>query len=190
MYTFKPKEKFAKASGSNVSISTKTSAKIFRVIRGKKLSQVKRLLDDLQTGKRSLEGKYHTKTVRKIKELLESCEKNAEFLGLNANALFVHASAHQGNTIRRKRRRAAFGSRMKATNLEIMLIERGKIAERKEEKKEKKKEVSQKKEEVSEKRKEKQLPKKAKEETPPAMEEKAKSSETVKKENASTIIEG
>jgi large subunit ribosomal protein L22 len=138
-YTFKPKQKFAKASGKNLKISTKKAAKICRIIRGKKLTQVKRLLDDLLTEKRSISGKYYTKAAKQIKMLLESCEKNADFLGLNTDALFVHASASHGNIMRRRRRKSGFGSRMKSTNLEIMLIEKGKFAARKENGTEKKK---------------------------------------------------
>jgi len=57
--------------------------------------------------------------------LIESCEKNAEFLGLDKGRLMVRASAHLGTMLKRRRRKAKFGSRMKATNLEIMLIESG-----------------------------------------------------------------
>jgi len=131
MYTFKPKQRFAKASGANLNISKKDAAKVCKVIRGKKLTQVKRLLNDLSSEKRSLNGKYYTKAVTQIRELLGGCEKNAEFLALDIDRLFVHASAHHGSVIRRRRRKAAFGSRLKMTNLEIMLIEKGKIRERK-----------------------------------------------------------
>lgn len=161
-YTFKPKQKFAKAHGTNLHISTKTATKICRVIRNKKLTQVKRLLNDLLNEKRSLRGKYHTKTVKEIKMLLEGCEKNAEFLGLNMDALFVHASAHQGNIIRRRRRKAAFGSRMKSTNLEIMLIEKGEVKKEVKKKDERVKEAT--KEKVTEKAKKEVKQKETKEE--------------------------
>ncbi len=125
-YTFVPKHRYAKAYGNNMKISAKSAATICRVIRNKPLTRVKRLLNDLVVEKRSLEGKYYTKTVDKILSLLNSCEKNAEFMGLETERLFVHASAHKGTNFKRKRRKAAFGSKMKTTNLEIMLIERGK----------------------------------------------------------------
>lgn len=140
MYTFKPKQKFAKASSVNSKISTKKAVKIFRVIRNKKLTNVRRLLDGLQTRERSIGGKYYTKAVNEIKNLLDSCEKNAEFIGLDKGALFVHASAHQGNTFRRRRRKSAFGSLMKTTHMEIMLIEKGRLPEKKESEKEKRRE--------------------------------------------------
>jgi len=125
-YTIKPKEKHAKAYGSNLRISTKDAIKICRVIRKKPLDRAKRLLVDLVSKKRSLAGSYYSKAVAEMLSLLESCEKNAEFLGLDPEKLMVHASAHTGPITRRRRRKSAFGSRMKSTNVEIMLIEKGK----------------------------------------------------------------
>jgi ribosomal protein L22 len=130
MYTFEPEQKFAKACNRNMRISTRKAAFICKVIRKKPLNRAKRLLSDLNEGKRSLDGKYYSKTVSGILKLLESCEKNAEFMGLDSGRLFVHASAHQGATLQRRRRKSAFGSRMKATNMEIMLVEKGKAAEK------------------------------------------------------------
>lgn len=125
-YTFEPKQKFAKVYGRNVNVSTKSSVLICRVIRNKPLVRAKRLLEDLANRRRSLDGKYYSKTVREIRSVINSCEKNAEFLGLDNDRLFVHASAHMGTIMRRRRRKASFGSRIKSTNIEIMLVERGK----------------------------------------------------------------
>lgn len=125
-YSFEPEHKFAKARGRNVKASTKSSVIVCRAIRNKPLKRAKRLLEDLSTGKRELEGKYYTKSVREILNLVNSCEKNAEFLGLDSDRLFVHARAHGGEIMHRKRRKSGFGSRMKSTNIEIMLVERGK----------------------------------------------------------------
>lgn len=133
-YTFKPKQKFSKSFGRNLRISRKDSVVICRVIKKKKLKTAKRLLEDLLSKRRNLKGKYYSKAVEEILNLLQSCEKNAEYLGLDKNKLFVHASAHQGSISRRRRRKSAFGSRMKMTNIEIFLIERGKEKESKEKK--------------------------------------------------------
>lgn len=124
-YTFMPKYRYAKAYGRDTRISTKAAVKICSVIRNKPLVRAKRLLNDLNSGRRDLEGKYYRKTVEQVLQMLNSCEKNAEFMGLENERLFVHASAHKGTNFRRRRRKAAFGSKMKTTNLEIMLIERG-----------------------------------------------------------------
>jgi len=95
-------------------------------IRKKKLTTVKRLLSDLSNRKRNLKGKYYTKTAKEVLNLIESCEKNAINLGLDPTKLFVYASAHMGPIMRRGRRRSGFGSRLKSTNLEIILVESGK----------------------------------------------------------------
>ncbi len=121
-YTFIPKEKHANAFGRNLRISDKSADVICRVIKKKPLKRVKRLLNDLLSQKRSLGGKYYTKTVKEINNLLNSCEKNAEFLGMDADNLMVHASAHKGASLRR-RRRVGLGSRIKSTNVEIVLTE-------------------------------------------------------------------
>lgn len=131
-YTFIPKEPHAKVYSVNSRISTKHAKIICDVIKKKPLKRARRLLDDLEAEKRSLDGKYYTKAVKEFKNLMQSCEKNSEFLGLDADKLFVHASAHQGSMMRRRRRKAAFGSKLKATNIEFMLIERGKGSVKKE----------------------------------------------------------
>jgi len=168
-YTCIPKENHAKAFGSNLKISPKNAAIICRVIRGKKLKVAKKLLNDLLDKKRALDGKYYTNATKEIKKLLESCEKNADFMGLDAKNLFVHASATHGSLIRRRRRKAAFGSRMKMANVEIILIERGTSTKKKETKKESsikekiKEEINKKKKEKKEHKKEKVAKKEEKE---------------------------
>jgi large subunit ribosomal protein L22 len=127
MYTYKPKEPHAKAFGRNLPISTKNAQFVCKLIRGKKLNQSRRLLLDMKDGRRSINGKTYTKTVAEILELIGSCEKNAEFKGLDSERLFIHASAHKGFAFRRRRRKSAFGSRLKRTHVEIILIEKGKL---------------------------------------------------------------
>lgn len=124
--TFEPEYNNAKAFGTDMRISTKSAEIICNVIRNKPLTRVKRLLEDLVAERRSLRGKYYSKTVKSILNLINSCEKNAEFKGLDMDRLFVHASAHVGPNIKRRRRKGAFGSRMKSTHMEVILIERGK----------------------------------------------------------------
>jgi ribosomal protein L22 len=126
-YTFKPEEKHAKAY-SMLPISSKDSKILCRAIRKKKLSTASRLLSDLDSRKRDLEGKYYSNAVYEIKKLLQSCEKNADALGLEKNRLFVYASSCVAGNMRRGRRRSDFGHRLKMTNVEIMLVEKGKEA--------------------------------------------------------------
>ncbi|MFH0949504.1 MAG: uL22 family ribosomal protein [Candidatus Aenigmatarchaeota archaeon] len=125
-YTFEPKFKHAKTYGNNLHISKKHAEILCAAIRKKPLKRAKRLLEDIESKRRSLDGKYYSKATGSILGLIKSCEKNADFLGLDKGKLFVHVSAHQG-TVMRRRRRVGLGSRMKSTNIEVMLIERGKI---------------------------------------------------------------
>ncbi len=123
--TFEPEHRYAKAFGVNMKISHKNSMVLCRTVRNKPLSRAKRLLDDLNNRRRALEGKYYSNAAREMLRLLESCEKNAVFKGLDVEKLFVHASASFGTNIQRRRRKGAFGNTMKTTNMEILLIERG-----------------------------------------------------------------
>ncbi|MBI2579188.1 MAG: hypothetical protein HYW26_05730 [Candidatus Aenigmarchaeota archaeon] len=130
-YTFLPKQPHAKAHGRNMRISRKSAVVLCAAIRNKPLTRARRLLTDIKSGRRSLKGKYYSKTVDGILELLNSCEKNAGNLGLDSERLFVQAAAHQGTAMRRRRRKSGFGSHLKATHLEIFLVERGKVNEEK-----------------------------------------------------------
>lgn len=125
-YTFVPKEEHAKAFGDNLGVSTKNAVIVCRSINNKKLTVAKRLLENLISKQQSLKGMYYTNASKEILMLLESCEKNAEFMGLETSRLFVHAGATHGALRRRKRRKSGFGSAMKLTNVEIMLIQKGK----------------------------------------------------------------
>ena len=125
-YTFEPKEPHARAYGNNLDISTKNAQKICRVIRGKRLSTAKKILDGLITQKKSIDGKYYTKAANAILSLLRSAEKNADFRGLDIDSLHVHISASRGVIRYRGRRKADFGRRMKFTNVEVILIEKNK----------------------------------------------------------------
>ena len=125
-YTFSPEKAFAKACSKNSRISQKNAMVVCSAIKNKPLKRALRLLDDLDEKKRSLGGKYYSNAAEEIKYLVHSCEKNAEFMNLDKERLFVHASAHKGSSFFRRRRKGAFGSRLKTTNLEVMLIESGK----------------------------------------------------------------
>ena len=124
-YTFKPEEKHANAK-STLFISPKDSLILCRAIRKKKLTTAKRLLEDLVSSRRSLGGKYYSKAASQILRIINSCEKNAENLGLDSGRLFVYASASYGPNMRRRRRRSDFGHNLKVTNMEIILVEKGK----------------------------------------------------------------
>ena len=131
-------EKTAKASGLDLSISTKKSVEICRTIRGKALKdaksflekvikkemavQMKRYLRDTPHRKGIGPGKYPIKTAEGILRLLKNGEANADNLGLDVNNLVIlHISAHKATKAwhygRKKRRK------MKRTHIEIVLKE-------------------------------------------------------------------
>ena len=124
-YTFESNpKKSAKAYGRGARISPKHSVIVCSAVTGKPLSKGKELLEGLVSGSRSLDGKYYTNASRELLELVKSAENNAESKGLNAERLFIHASAHKGFSFWRPRAFKMRGQHRKATNLQVVLEQR------------------------------------------------------------------
>ena len=124
-YAFSPKpEKSAKAYGQALRISQRNALPVCRAISGLPLEKGRKLLKDLLEKKRSLNGKYYTKTVKEILKLLESAASNAEFKGLDPKKLIIYASAHKGFTFHRPRKFKMGRQRRKVANVQIVLIQK------------------------------------------------------------------
>ena len=124
-YVMNPKpQKSVKVYGRALRISTKNSVKVCSEISGRPLKKAKKLLEDLITQKRSLNGKYYTNISKTLLKLLESAKKNAEFKGLDPEKMIVHASAHKGFTFWRPRRFKLRGTKRKMTHIQIFLEEK------------------------------------------------------------------
>jgi large subunit ribosomal protein L22 len=133
------KENMARAKGDSLPVSTKQSCEICTFIRGRKLSTAKRMLSDVIAMKRAVPfkrfndnvghrkggvgpGRYPIKASAEILKVVEACEANAQFKGLDTASLsIVHANAnfasrpwHYGRQSRRK---------MKRTHIEIVAAE-------------------------------------------------------------------
>lgn len=117
----------AKAMMWDVPISRKEAYEIFKVLRGMKLVEAKKLLNDVISYKvpipytryklsiahkkglshlfpkwRSPIGRYPIKACKYILKLLENVENNASNKGLNTEGLvIVHAAAHRGPYLKR-----------------------------------------------------------------------------------------
>ena len=129
----------ARAVGIALPISLKYSVEICRHIKNKKVSLVKKMLQevidkkkaipfrrydsDLSHKKRIGPGRYPEKASRQFIKLIENVEANAQFKGLNTSNLIIsHVSAHNAGKswhYGRKSRR-----KMKRTNLEIFVEEK------------------------------------------------------------------
>ena len=122
-YTIPIKKDMVCAS-SNISVSTKTATKICKFLNRKKVAETKKFLNDLINEKVSLNGKYYTSTCKEILKVLESVESNARARGLNPDSMKVLISAHRGPTLHRGRRRwRKFGTRLKMSQIQIVLSE-------------------------------------------------------------------
>lgn len=129
-----PIKKDTVCASSRLSISTKTATKVCRFLNRKKLAETKKILNNLISEKVSLDGKYYTNTCKEILKVLESVESNARVRGLNPDSMKVLISAHKGPTLHRGRRKRKFGTRLKVSQVQVVLSEengsREKVRER------------------------------------------------------------
>jgi large subunit ribosomal protein L22 len=112
-------ETSARAQAMEVNISPKHSVEICREIRGMELGKAKTYLEEVISLKRAVPfkrykqcvshrkgtgfgpGRYPQKAASKILKLLEDCEANAEYSGLNTDQLRIaHIAANRGRVTR------------------------------------------------------------------------------------------
>ncbi len=139
----------------NVRISTKSAVLIARRLKGKYILKAKKFLESMISEKADIDGKHYTKTCKEMLRILDSAEKNAVDRGMDEERLVVVSiNCSPGTRIARQRWRGV-GSRMKMTNVIVLLTqsrkpfkESKKVGEEKKEvKKEKKEEKPKKKKE-------------------------------------------
>jgi len=111
----------AKASGRELRISPKHAREVCAAIKGMKLDEAKKFLEEVIRKKKAVPfkrfnkkiphrkglqkaaaGRYPVKTAKKILSILESAESNANFKGLDTeNLRVIHAAAYPGMKIKR-----------------------------------------------------------------------------------------
>lgn len=114
-------EKEAMASGRDLRVSFKEMVELLREIRGKKLSEAYKILDDVISLKRPIPfrrynggvphrrglsgfkaGRYPVKAAKLVRKILKSAEHNAMGKDLDPDSLYVkHAAAQMGMKLRR-----------------------------------------------------------------------------------------
>ena len=122
-YTLQPK-KAARAGGVGSRVSRKSSVIVCKSINNMPLVKGKKLLQDYIAEKRSIEGRFYTTISTRLLELIGSAEQNAQSQGLNAERLFIRASAHRGFTFSTPRRFKLRGRQRKVANLQVVLEQR------------------------------------------------------------------
>lgn len=128
-YRVEDESKIAKAVAYDIPVSIKIMRETVAVIRGLKLSEAKKLLEEViklkqpipfkrykgkQSHKRGLAdkykwpiGRYPVKAAKYLLKLLEHVEANAENKGLDKDKLLIiHIAAHKGVTLKRYMPRA------------------------------------------------------------------------------------
>lgn len=143
-YSYKPEDetKAVKAMGYEMPVSFKYAMEICRVLRGKKIPQAMKFLEEvvelrtpvpLRKHKKKVAhkniskwyaGRYPKKTASYILKVLKNLKANAEYKGLNAEELvIVHAQAKMGRKIVRYTPRAfgrAVPKRKQLTTIEFV----------------------------------------------------------------------
>lgn len=127
-YAYRPEDetKAAKAMGYEMPISFKHAVEICRELRGKKVEEAKRFLEEVVEMKRAVlfrrhkkkvahrrglekwyAGRYPQKAAKYILKVLRNLEANAEYKGLDLDSLvIVHAQAKKGRVLQRYMPRA------------------------------------------------------------------------------------
>ena len=121
-YSFKEYDPLihVRASRREVDVSPKAATEVCAFIKGKKLPEAKRLLEEVIAKKRvvpfrkykrdlghksGLEkfyaGRYPVKAAKEVLAALENLESNAEFKGFDTdNLVIIHAAAHRGRKVK------------------------------------------------------------------------------------------
>ncbi len=135
-YSFKDEENTAKAVGISLPISNKQSKAICSHLRGRKIEQAKKILQQVIKKKQPIpftkhtdgighrkgmaSGSYPIKASEQILDIIKSAEANAQFKGLNtANLVLKYLIAKKAPTVMRYGRKG--GKKAKRTHIEIML---------------------------------------------------------------------
>ena len=111
-------ERSVRCSGRELRISPKAATEICRTIRGMRLDDAKRFLEDVAAKKRPVTyrrykkevphkrggggaGRYPKKAATKMLRLLEELQSNAEYKGLDVDRLrIIHAASQRGMKVR------------------------------------------------------------------------------------------
>lgn len=137
-------EKTAKAYGFELHCSPKASMNIARELKGMKLPDAKKYLEEVIALKRAVPfkrynktvshrkggmgpGRYPQKAAKCILKVLENAENNAEYKGLDPDSMVIkHVSAYKGRELEGYMPRAfgrATPKNEQTTNIEIILEE-------------------------------------------------------------------
>ncbi len=116
-----PIEKGMACAKTMEKVSTVAAQIISKRINGMELKDARTFLEKMVAKRVSINNKFHTNAAECILSLVKAAESNAITKGLDTEALAVIAAAHKGPKMFRGRRKRAFGMRMKATHVQIVL---------------------------------------------------------------------
>ncbi len=119
-YTFPITKDMVKAK-SNLSISRKHATIVCRRLNKKTYKDAVAIVEGLAFEKKSIEGKFYTKTSREILQFLKTLNANAEAKNLESAKMKLMISAHKCPMLMRARRKWRFGRKMKICHIQAVL---------------------------------------------------------------------
>ncbi len=106
----------------NLRISVKNAKIVARQIARKPLEKAKRILSEILEQKRSINGKYYTKTTKEILKALRHAEESAKHKNMDMQKVRIkEIKIHKGPTIITPKRYRFRGRRLKNSHIEIIL---------------------------------------------------------------------
>lgn len=108
---------------SMLSISRKHAEFVARSVNRKPYVKAKKILQDLVDEKKSLlvSGKFHTKSAKRILELVNVLEANAKARNLPYEKMKLYISVSKGPAMYRLRTKQMYGKKLKACNVHAVL---------------------------------------------------------------------
>ena len=116
-----PIEKDMVCAKTTASVSAINAEKVCRVLNRKKYKTAKELIEDISNEKKSIDGKYYTKTSKEINKLVKILGSNASSRNIDPDQMQLLISAHQGPTLFRSRRKRNFGMKIKICHIHAVL---------------------------------------------------------------------
>ena len=119
-YTF-PITKEMVHARRRLNVSLKATTTICRKINRKRFKNALDFVEDLANEKKSIDGKYYTKSANELFKFLKILRSNADVKGVDPIDLTLFVSVHRGPTLYRSRRKRRFGIRLKVCNVQAVL---------------------------------------------------------------------
>lgn len=102
--------------------STKMAVEVCKKLNGRRFAEAKDFAEKLVKKEVSIDRVYYTKAAEGILGLLKTIEFNAKNRDMDPAGMKLNISAHQGPRMMRARHKRRFGTRLKMTHVQAVLV--------------------------------------------------------------------